>query len=225
MRAPRALWASGLCWAVMFTTFMIALTMTAVANVLVTMALAPLLTALFARVVLRDRLSTRTWAAIALSGLGITAMFVHEMRSGMAGLAGMAVALAVPVAAASNWTLLQKISAASQRQLPQDMLPAVLIGALISAFCTAGAALPWQAGTHDLLLLAGLGFFQLALPCLLVVRLSRELPAPQIALLGLLEVLFGVLWAWLGAGEVPTTATLGGGAMVLAALAANELLA
>ena len=46
----RALWLSGLCWAVMFTAFMFALTLTSVANVLVTMAIGPLITALFARV-------------------------------------------------------------------------------------------------------------------------------------------------------------------------------
>jgi drug/metabolite transporter (DMT)-like permease len=48
------------------------------------------------------------------------------------------------------------------------------------------------------------------------------LPAPEIALLALLEVIFGVLLAWLGAGEVPADSTLAGGALVLAALAANE---
>ena len=53
-------------------------------------------------------------------------------------------------------------------------------------------------------------------------RVSRELPAPEIALLALLEVIFGVLLAWLGAGEVPADSTLAGGALVLAALAANE---
>ena len=81
-----------------------------------------------------------------------------------------------------------------------------------------------QASVHDLGLLAGLGVFQLALPCLLVVRLARVLPGPQLALLGQLELVFGVLWAWVGAGEVPSTAALVGGAMVLAALIANELL-
>ena len=44
-----------------------------------------------------------------------------------------------------------------------------------------------------------------------------------ISLLALLEVLFGTLWAWLGAGETPTTATLLGGAVVLGALVFNEL--
>jgi len=49
--------------------------------------------------------------------------------------------------------------------------------------------------------------------------------APEIALLGLLEVVLGPLWAWLGAGETPAASTLTGGALVLVALAGNELAA
>jgi drug/metabolite transporter (DMT)-like permease len=86
-------------------------------------------------------------------------------------------------------------------------------------------AYPFQASSHDLGLLALLGVVQLAIPCLLVVRLSRELPAPEIALLGLLEVVFGVTWAWIGAGEQPAASTLTGGALVLGALVVNEALA
>jgi len=66
---------------------------------------------------------------------------------------------------------------------------------------------------------------QLALPCLIVVRLTKVLSAPEISLLGLLEIVFGVLLVWLGAGEVPRTATLAGGALVIAALVGNEWLA
>jgi drug/metabolite transporter (DMT)-like permease len=61
------------------------------------------------------------------------------------------------------------------------------------------------------------------LPCMLLVLASRSLLAPEIALLGLLEVVLGPLWVWLGAGEVPAGSTLLGGMIVLAALAANEL--
>ncbi|HVK31572.1 MAG TPA: EamA family transporter, partial [Burkholderiaceae bacterium] len=67
----RAPWLSGACWAVMFTAFMLALTLTSVANVLVTMALAPLFTALAARFALGHRLAARTWVAIVLAGAGI----------------------------------------------------------------------------------------------------------------------------------------------------------
>lgn len=104
------------------------------------------------------------------------------------------------------------------------MLPAVFIGAVLSSAVTLPLAWPVTASMHDVGLLAFLGAMQLALPCLLLVRLSRELPAPEIALLGLLEVIFGVTWAWLGAGEAPSSSTLIGGTLVLAALVGNELL-
>jgi drug/metabolite transporter (DMT)-like permease len=225
-RARWPLWASGVCWSVMFTAFMIAMTLTTVANVLVTLAIGPLITALFARLFLDQSLPLRTWLAIIVAGSGIAWMFAGESISG-ASPAGTLVALAVPLAAAINWTVLQFVAhgkAGVHAQAPTDMLPAVLIGALLSALATLPLALPWQASTHDLALLALLGVVQLAIPCLLVVRLSRDLPAAEIALLGLLEVLFGVTWAWLGAGEQPTTGTLTGGALVVAALIVNELL-
>ena len=54
---------------------------------------------------------------------------------------------------------------------------------------------------------------------------TAGLSAPEIALLALLEVVLGPLWAWLGAGEAPAVATLAGGALVIAALLLNELAA
>lgn len=227
LRAPWPVWFSGFCWSVMFTAFMVAITLTTVANVLVTMAIGPLITALFARIFLRHSLPLRTWLAIAVASLGIAWMFGQEASSGLS-LTGTLVALAVPLAAALNFTMLQHAGHGQlvpARPVRHDMLPAVLIGAVLSALYTLPLALPLQASTHDLALLAMLGSVQLALPCLLLVRVSRELTAPEIALLGLLEVVFGVSWAWLGAGETPTASTLTGGALVLGALFANEALA
>ena len=215
-----AVWASGVCWAVMFTAFMVALSLTSVANVLVTMSLGPLLTALFARAFLRQQIPARTWAAIIVASIGIAWMFGQQAGPG-GSLAGVLVALGVPLAAATNWCLLQKIGQGSGT----DMLPAVLIGALISAAATLPLAWPLQSSMHDLGLLAFLGVVQLAVPCLLAVRLARELPGHELALLGQAETLLGVLWAWLFAGEHPGSAALIGGSLVLAALVANEALA
>lgn len=221
-RAGRAVWISGICWAVMYTAFMIALTLTSVANVLVTMALSPILTALLSRVFLGHRLPLRTWLAIVAAAAGIAWMFGAQASDG-ASLLGSLVAFAVPLAGAINLTVLQH--AGEDAAKPQDMLPAVLIGALLSAVTVLPMAWPFQASSHDLGLLALLGVVQLAAPCLLMVRLSRELPAPEIALLALLEVIFGVAWAWLGAGEEPSVSVLLGGGLVLLALVANESLA
>lgn len=220
----RMLWLSGLCWCVMFTAFMVALTLTTVANVLITMALAPLFTALLSRLWLRHALAPRTWGAIVVAGIGIAWMYGQQVSAGDARhLLGTAVALGVPLAAALNWTLLHQ-----HRDLGDstevDMLPAVLIGALLSAALTLPLAAPFAASGHDLLLLALLGVVQLAIPCLLAVTASRALSAPEASLLALLEVVFGVLWAWLGAGEAPGAAVLGGGLLVIGALAGNELL-
>jgi drug/metabolite transporter (DMT)-like permease len=217
----RVLWLSALCWCTMYTAFMMALTLTTVANVLVTMALAPLFTALLARTLLGHRLAARTWAAIALAGAGIAWMYGHELQGGRH-LLGTLVALAVPIAAAVNWTLIQSLRGNAQAP---DMLPAVLLGAVLSAAITLPLAWPLTASVGDIGLLSMLGVVQLAIPCLISVVAARTLPAPEISLLGMLEVVFGVAWAWLGAGEAPTAAVLGGGALVLLALAGNELLA
>ncbi len=220
-RARWPVWLSGICWSIMFTAFMVAITLTTVANVLVTMAIGPLVTALFAHLLLRHALPGRTWAAIVVAGVGIGWMFGAEARGGAA-LAGTLVALAVPVAGAANWTVLQFVAPGVTRRATPDMSPAVLIGAVLSALATLPLAYPLRASPHDLGLLALLGVVQLAIPCLLVVRVSRTLPAPEIALLALLEVIFGVAWAWLGANERPPAGALIGGLLVLAALAANE---
>ena len=217
----RTLWLSGACWAVMFTAFMVAITMTTVANVLVTMAIAPLVTALVARVALHHRLPARTWGAIVVAGLGIAWMYAHELAAvEPRHLAGTAIALAVPIAAALNWTAIQRSRSGST-----DLLAAVLIGAVLSALLTSLVALPLRATSHDLVLLAILGVFQLAVPCLIAVAAARVLAAPEAALLSLLEIVFGVVWTWLGAAEAPSRHVLGGGALVLGALVANESIA
>ncbi len=218
----RPLWLSGLCWSVMFTAFMVALTITTVANVLVTMAIGPLLTALVARFALGQRLPLRTWLAIAAAGIGIAWMFSTSIHGGrLQHLAGSLVALLVPIAAAVNWTVLQHLSSRADRDGAPDMLVAVLIGAVVSALFSLPLALPFVASVADVGWLSMLGVVQLAIPCLMVVAVTRVLSAPEVSLLGLLEVVLGTLWAWLGAGEVPNPAVFGGGTLVLTALLAN----
>ena len=100
---------------------------------------------------------------------------------------------------------------------------AVLVGAVLSCLVTLPPALPLRASAHDLALLALLGVVQLAIPSVLCVIAARALKAPEVALLGLLEVIFGIVLAWLGANEAPAGPVLTGGALVIGALVANEL--
>jgi drug/metabolite transporter (DMT)-like permease len=210
------LWISGVMWSVMFTCFMVALTLTSVANVLVTMSVSPLLTALLAHFMLGHAVRPRTWLAIVAAGVGIAWMYGHSISGDPKHLLGTMVALGVPIAGAINWNTLQRGGASV------DLLPALFIGAVISCVVTLPLALPLQATPHDIAWLAVLGIFQLALPCALAVRVARRLAAPEMSLLALLEIVFGIAWAWVGAGEQPGPHVLGGGALVLGTLAVSE---
>ena len=212
-------WLSGLCWCVMFTAFMVALTLTSVSNVLVTMALGPLLTALIARIFLGHRIATRTWAAIGVAGVGIVVMYADQLSSDQ--WLGSLVALCVPLAGATHWTVTQRAHAEGE---DVDLVPAVLLGAVLSSLLVLPLALPFEATSHDLGLLAFLGLCQLAIPCVLSVICARVLKAPEIALLALLEVVFGIALAWVGAGETPQTSVLLGGSLVIGALVVSEWL-
>ena len=217
LRSSRTIWISGLMWAVMFTCFMLAVSLTRVANVLITQSLGPILTALLAWAVLHKPVSGRTWLSIAVAAAGVVSIYMFDVAVQGGQSAGVLVALGIPTAAAVNWIVLQRAG----RTL--DLTSAVLIGGVLSALVTLPLAWPLAVSMHDLALLALLGTVQLGIPCILVMRAARHLAAHEVALLGLLEVVFGILLAWWLGGERPGAATLAGGGLVLAALAYNEL--
>jgi drug/metabolite transporter (DMT)-like permease len=207
---------SGAMWGTMFTCFMIALTMTSVANALIVMSVGPLLTALLGRVVLGTRLGTFDWVATLLAGAGI-AWMVRDGLDGT-GRVGMAIALCVPLASSVQLVVLKR----AQAQV--DLVPAVLVGALLSCAFTLALAWPMRPPLADLPILVLLGSVQLAVPCFLLVRAVRSLAPHEIALIALLEVVLGPIWAWLWADEAISAATLQGGLVVLVALVVNALL-
>jgi drug/metabolite transporter (DMT)-like permease len=219
----RYFWLSGVCWSIMFTAFMVALTLTAVANVLITLALGPLITALFSWFITGQRLPLRTWCAVWLAGFGIGWMFASQIDVAVTGFwLGVTVAVAVPIAGAVQWNLVQR----SQSQgLALDLVPSVLLGAVFSSLFTLPWSVPFQATAVDIQWLALLGLFQLAIPCVLSVVCAKVLKAAEVSLLALLEVIFGIALAWFGADEKPAVQALLGGSLVLFALLLNELLA
>lgn len=212
--------ASGFMWAAMFTCFMLALTMTTVANALIVESFAPLLTAIFAWIFLAEKIPNRTWLAILVAFAGMLWMFVDGFsKLDGRGLIGVMLALCVPFAVAANVIILKK----GGQQV--DLIPAVLVGGVISALLMLPFAWPFSASNHDILILATLGVFQLGLPCMIMVHAAKGLSAPEISLLSLLEVVLGPFWVWLAIGEEPAKATLLGGSIVLGALIFNEVMA
>ena len=103
-----------------------------------------------------------------------------------------------------------------------DMTPSVcwagVWGATLAAFMTGLDSVPLEISTHDLLLCSLLGFVQVGLGLIMFTIGSRHVPAGELALLSLTEVVLGPIWVWIGVGEVPSRYTLLGGAIVLGAI-------
>ncbi len=207
----------------MFTAFMVALTLTAVANVLITMAVGPLFTALFTRVFFAPPI------AFAHLGGHCAGRYRHwlDVRHPIE-------PWAIPISCSVLWWLcvcpLPVLCNGPWRKKSQsdghnlDLVPSVLLGAVFSTLLTLPLAMPFQASTHDVGLLAILGLFQLAIPCVLSVVCVRVLKAPEASLLCLLEIVFGIALAWWGANEAPQMSVLLGGSLVLGALLMNQWL-
>ncbi len=212
-------WVPGVCWAIMFSCFMMALSLTTVANVLVAQSVGPVITALLSWLWLKRHLSTRTWVVILVASLGVALMFIFDVQalSGKHWL-GFLVALGIPVAGAVNWNFVERYGKGS------DFISGILVGAVISAVITLPLALPLKADWHDVSLLALLGVFQLGIPCAICVTAAKSLRAAELSLLTLLEVIFGMLLALIFTTERPGLWTWLGGGLVVGALVVNEVI-
>jgi drug/metabolite transporter (DMT)-like permease len=100
----------------------------------------------------------------------------------------------------------------------------VFIGAALSTLAVLPFSLPLAASVADVAWLGMLGLIQLAIPCSLSVLCARVLKGPEISLLALLEIIFGIALVWALAGESPGSRALVGGLLVVGALAVNEWL-
>ncbi|MFO1314122.1 MAG: DMT family transporter [Burkholderiales bacterium] len=208
---------AGLFLAGTFFFFIGSLTRTTVANTFVLMSVSPFLAAIAGLVVLREPVAPRTWIAMAIAFAGIVVMFGGTADAGQ--LVGNLLALGVSVCFAAQLTVLRKFHATV------DMLPMVMIAGLwtlLPAWLLAG---PFAATPRDLAILAFMGCVQLGIGCLLATAASRTLPASELGLLALLEPILGPLWVWVLMSEHPGRNALAGGALVLAAVIANEAMA
>jgi len=208
---------AGALWALMYVCFILALGHTTVGNVLVLASVAPFTAALLGALFLHERIPARTWVTMFLAFCGIVIMFTDSLGQG--GMVGNLIALIIPIAFAVNVVILRRAHA------QVDMLPTLVLSGLFSMAVALPFAWPLEPTARDLGLLAVMGTVQLGLGVLLMIRAAPHLSAAEIGLLAVLETIFGTLSVWLVVGERPSAVALAGGAVVIGALVANELLA
>ena len=193
--------------AISSASFFLALNHASVASVLFMQALAPILAAALGTA-LGDPVRRRTWIAMAVAVAGVAVMVGGPGSPSPAGLA-LSFVMTLSFAAAL---------VATRHHRDVSMAPATCLSQLVVLACAAPFASPSTIGARDLVLLATLGVAQIGLGFVLLTIGARLIPAGEVALITLLEIVLGPLWVWLVLSEHPSTATLVGGAVVLAAV-------
>jgi drug/metabolite transporter, DME family len=208
----------GLSLVLAFSGAIFAIQATSVANAVFLFSAAPFLTAILGWVLLREPVRMATWGAIALAGIG---MFVM-VREGLA-----AGALAGNVAALLSALGFAIFTIALRWGKLAEMMPAVVLGGVFSMI-TGGIVSMVQAETlmvplHDIAIAMGMGAVILAIGMALYTLGSRIIPAAELTLLSMVEVMLAPVWVWLLLGETASAGTFAGGAILLAAVAFNAM--
>ncbi len=211
---PAAIGAMGLVFA--FAGGIFALQSTTVANALFLFATAPFFAAILGWIILREPVRKATKIAVGVAGLSMVIMLWEGLAVGA--FAGNAAAVLSAIGFAVFTIALR------WRKL-EDMLPAVFLAGVF-AFFTALAICrlldqsiilsPWDSGVSMFM-----GMFQLGLGLSIYTFGSKVVPAAELALLSMTEVLLGPVWVWVFIGEIASIWTFIGGAILMAAIAGN----
>ena len=192
---------------------------TSVANAMLLFASAPFMAAILGWIFLREKVRKATWLAIliAIAGIGI---MVQDKTQGGAALLGNLAALG----SAFGFAV---FTVALRWGRSGDMLPAAFLSGIFAVFITSSicllSGLSFQISVNDTSISMGMGIFQVGAGLVLYTLGSKTLPAAELTLLSLAEVLLGPLWVYLFLNEVATLNTLLGGLVLLLAIAGNAI--
>jgi len=208
----------GACLVLAFAGGIFAFQATTIANAAFLFATAPFFAALLGKAILGESVRPATWAAMAAAALGIAIMVAEGIALGH--LLGNVAA----IASAFGFAL---FTVTLRWKKLDDMLPSVFLGGVFAALIAAavcflagyGLAIPG----NDIAVSAAMGVFQVGAGLALFTIGSRVVPAVELAFLSMTEVLLAPFWVWLFLGEVAGFQTLTGGAILLAAIAANAV--
>jgi drug/metabolite transporter (DMT)-like permease len=207
-------WLSSLCLASTFVLHVVAMTSTTIANALLLQSTSPIMVALLAWLVLRERVPLASWIALAGACAGMVVVVGASLADGA--WIGNAAALAVAFASAINVIAIRgntkvDLRAGTVVAAAVSLVPALIFGAPLAASLDAAIAL------------SILGIVQITLGLMFFYAALKRLPAVQVVLIAMIEPVLGAFWAWVAVGETPGPGTFLGGAILMASLAYNSI--
>ena len=196
-------------------TFVVSIQNTNVANTLVMIALAPMLSAILGAIFLKEMPNSKTWAAIAVTFLAAVYIFYDSLQLGSiyGDILGFITALGLAVSAVT-------IRSAKKKNL----LPAAVVGKLCVAIFAMFFIETYTLVDRDLFIIPLMSIMCVAIPFVLVTIAPRFIPAEEVNLFFLLETIIGPFWVWMVIKEQPSIETIQGGIVIILTLAIHSFL-
>ena len=196
-------------------TFVVSIQNTNVANTLVMIALAPMLSAILGGIFLKEIPDRKTWTAITITFLAAVYIFYDSLQLGSiyGDILGFITALGLAVSAVT-------IRAAKKKNL----LPAAVVGKLFVAIFAMFFIETYVLADRDLFLIPLMSIMCVAIPFVLVTIAPRFIPAEEVNLFFLLETIIGPFWVWMVIKEQPSIETIQGGAIIILTIAVHSFL-
>tara|TARA_B100000287_G_scaffold16824_1_gene16888 strand:- start:1845 stop:2711 length:867 start_codon:yes stop_codon:yes gene_type:complete len=197
-------------------TFIISIQNTNVANTLIMVAMAPMLSALLAAFFLKEHTDKKTWIAIFITFLSVAFIFYDSIQLGnlLGDIFGFITALGLAVNA--NLARFAK---------KRDLVPAAVIGKLGTAVFAFFFVQSFALNNYDIFIIPLMCIMCVAIPFVLVTIAPRFITAAEVNLFFLLEVILGPIWVWLVIKEQPSLETIFGGIIIIITIAIHSFLA
>ena len=209
----------GLIYIVTFSltniTFVVSIQNTNVANTLVMIATAPMISAILGAIFLKEPPDKKTWISIIITFLAIIYIFFDSIKLGnfFGDILGFITALGLAVGAVTVRSAKSK-----------NLVPAAVVGKLIVATFALLFIESFVLIDKDLYIIPLMCIMCVAIPFVLVTIAPRFIPAAEVNLFFLLETIIGPIWVWLIIKEQPSIETLYGGAIIIATIAIHSFL-
>ena len=196
-------------------TFVVSIQNTNVANTLVMIATAPVLSAILGAIFLKEPPDKKTWISIIITFLAIIYIFFDSIKLGnfYGDILGFITAIGLAVGAVT-------IRSAKSKNL----VPAAVVGKLLVATFALFFIESFALSENDQIIVPLMCILCVAIPFVLVTIAPRFIPAAEVNLFFLLETIIGPIWVWLIIKEQPSIETLQGGVVIIATIAVHSFL-
>jgi len=196
-------------------TFVVSIQNTNVANTLVMIAMAPMLSAILGAIFLKELPDKKTWIAIFVTFGAAVYIFYDSLKLGnfFGDILGLITALGLAIGA---------VTIRSARN--KNLVPAAVVGKLLVALFALFFIESFTLTKSDQIIVPLMCIMCVAIPFVLVTIAPRFIPAAEVNLFFLLETIIGPIWVWLVIQEQPSIETIQGGAVIITAIAIHSFI-